>query len=96
MTRILGIYADYCCFDFFICDHLFDLCYLRAILWNTDASTSSAQVTRIWQIYADFYLLNHYHYFQMKGQKFRLSKEFVVRCSLFGVWGLGIAKFNVQ
>jgi len=35
MTRILGIYADLF-FNFFICRHLFDLRYLRAILWNAD------------------------------------------------------------
>jgi len=27
MTQIWRIYADYCCFDFFICDYPFDLCY---------------------------------------------------------------------
>ena len=33
MMRILGINADLF-FNFFICDHLLNLRYLRAILWN--------------------------------------------------------------
>jgi hypothetical protein len=35
MTRILGINADLF-FNFFICDYLLNLRYLRAILWNAD------------------------------------------------------------